>query len=61
MQGYKLYQEKLFSVINLREMMPNNHLLIKIDKQVDFLFIYELIKNLYCNDSTIFRLRRFLY
>lgn len=51
MQGYKLYQEKLFSIINLRAMIPNNHLLIKIDKQIDFSFIYELTKNLYCNDN----------
>lgn len=51
MQGYKLYQEKLFSIINLREIIPNNHLLIKIDKQIDFSFIYELTKNLYCNDN----------
>ena len=51
MQGYKLYQEKLFSTINLREMLPDNHLLIKIDKKIDFLFIYELTKSLYCNDN----------
>jgi len=51
MQGYKLYQEKLFSIINLRAMIPNNHLLIKIDKQINFSFIYELTKNLYCNDN----------
>lgn len=51
MQGYKLYQEKLFSIINLRAMIPNNHLLIRIDKQIDFSFIYELTKSLYCNDN----------
>ena len=51
MQGYKLYQEKLFSIINLRAMIPNNYLLITINKQIDFSFIYELTKNLYCNDD----------
>ena len=51
MQGYKPYQEKLVSVINLRKMIPENHLLIQIDKQIDFSFIYALTKNLYCNDN----------
>lgn len=51
MQGYKPYQEKLLSVINLRKMIPENHLLIQIDKQIDFSFIYALTKNLYCNDN----------
>lgn len=43
-QGYKLCQEKLFSTVNLREILP-------VDKQIDFLFIYELTKSLYCNDK----------
>ena len=42
MQGYQLYQEKLFSVINIREMIPENHLLIKIDKTLNLDFIYDL-------------------
>lgn len=51
MQGYKPYQEQLFSTVNLREMIPDKHLLIKIDKEIDFSFIYDLTKELYCNDN----------
>jgi transposase len=51
MQGYKPYQEKLFSTVNLREMIPDNHLLVRIDKEIDFSFIYDLTKGLYCHDN----------
>lgn len=51
MQGHKPYQEKLFSTINLREMIPDNHHLIKIDKVLDLSFIYKLTENLYCKDN----------
>ena len=42
MQGHQEYQEKLFSSINLASMVPKNHLLMKIDKFLDFSFIREL-------------------
>lgn len=32
-------------------MIPDNHLLIKIDKEIDFSFIYELTQALYCRDN----------
>lgn len=32
-------------------MIPNNHLLVKIDKMLDLSFIYELTENLYCKDN----------
>lgn len=48
MQGYQPYQEKLFSTINLREMIPANHLLLKVNNTINFSFIYELTEDLYC-------------
>jgi transposase len=51
MQRYQPYQEKLFSSINLREMVPNKHLLVKIDKVTGLSFIYELTKELYCKNN----------
>ena len=42
MQGYQLYHNKLFSIVNLREMTPYNHLLVKVNDEMDFSFIYEL-------------------
>lgn len=51
MQGYQSYQEKLFSLVNLREMIPDNHLLVKIDKALDLSFIYDLTKELYCKNN----------
>ena len=33
------------------EFVPQDHLLRKIDKVVDFSYIYELVKDLYCADN----------
>ena len=51
MQGHQEYQEKLFSSINLASMIPKNHLLMKIDKFLDFSFIRELTQGRYCKDN----------
>lgn len=51
MQGHKPYQEKLFSTINLREMIPDNYLLVKIGKILDLSFIYKFTESLYCKDN----------
>ena len=51
MQGYQPYQERLFSTVNLRDMIPNNHLLIKINDKMDFNFIYDLTIDLYCKNN----------
>ncbi|MGQ3890009.1 hypothetical protein ACQUW5_13385 [Legionella sp. CNM-1927-20] len=41
MQGHKVYQEQTVVTLNLRQMVPNNHLLIIIDKAVNLSFIYK--------------------
>lgn len=48
MQGFQPYQEKLFSIVNLREIISDNHSLIKFSNEIDFTFIYEITKDLYC-------------
>lgn len=33
------------------ELVPQDHLLRKVDKHIDFSFIHDLIKDLYCADN----------
>jgi transposase len=47
MMGKKTKQSYLFYHINMKEMIPDNHILILIDKYIDFSFIREKTKHLY--------------
>lgn len=38
-------------IIDLEGLVPQNHLLRKIDTVVDFTHIYELVEDLYCKDN----------
>lgn len=51
MQGRQEYQPKLFSVIDLEKVVPENHLLRRIDKILDLSFVRELTAHLYCEDN----------
>lgn len=51
MQGKQTYQERLFSTVNLSEMVPKNHILRRIDSAVNLDFIYDLTSELYCPDN----------
>ncbi len=51
MQGRQDPQRELFCTINLEEFIPEDHLLYRLDKVVDFDFIYDLTKRLYCADN----------
>ena len=51
MQGQLSSQRELFSTIDLDEFVPNDHLLRKVDRIVDFDFLYELTAELYCPDN----------
>jgi len=51
MQGCQPYQERLFSTINLRGMIPDNHLLVKINDEMNFSFIYDITNTLYCKNN----------
>ena len=41
----------MFSTVTLQDLVPQDHLLRKIDKVVDLQFIYELTDELYCKDN----------
>ena len=51
MQGKKHYQDRLFSTVNLAAMIPQSHVLVRLDRVLDLSFIYELTKGLYCVDN----------
>ena len=38
-------------VLIMEDMIPEDHLLKQIDKYVNFDFIYDLVKDLYCKDN----------
>ena len=45
-------EEKLpYEFINIEEMVPQDHLLRKIDRYIDFSFINKAAKDLYCEDN----------
>ncbi|GIO02127.1 hypothetical protein J5TS2_27950 [Brevibacillus halotolerans] len=39
------------SVVSLDELVPSDHLVRKIEKAIDFTFIYDLVKDKYSEDS----------
>lgn len=49
MQGRKRYEQRLFTMVNLEEMIPENHLLVRVDRAINLDFIYELTSKLYCS------------
>ncbi len=49
MQGRKQYEERLLTTVNLEEMIPKTHLLVRIDRALDLSFIYDLTSDLYCS------------
>lgn len=40
-----------YDFVCVDELVPQEHLLRKIDKYIDFSFIYDLVKGLYCEDN----------
>jgi len=51
MQGKQSGQQELFSTIDLESFIPKNHLLRKVDKILDLVFLYDLTEDLYCLDN----------
>ena len=51
MQGQQDSQRVLFDTVDLESLIPDDHLLRGIDARVDFDFIYEVTKDLYCADN----------
>jgi transposase len=44
-------KQNSIELVIIDELVPQDHLLRKIDKYIDFSFIYDLVKDLYCLDN----------
>lgn len=51
MIGRQELQQQLFSTVQIDSFIPQNHLLRKIDKVLDFEFVREMTEHLYCVDN----------
>lgn len=51
LRGRKEREQMGYEMVLLEELVPQDHLLRKIDAAVDFSFIHELCKDLYCPDN----------
>ena len=47
----KRAQQTELEFISIEELVPEDHLLRKIDKAIDFTFIYDKVEPLYCPDK----------
>ena len=46
-----LNNRSLVEIVSLEDLVPEDHLLRKIDAAVDFSKIYEFVEDLYCEDN----------
>ncbi len=44
-------KQQSFELVSLEELVPQDHLLRKVDKYIDFSFIHEKVSMLYCADN----------
>ena len=51
MQGRQVFQPELFSTINLEKLVPQNHLLRRIDRILDLSFVHGMTAHLYCENN----------
>ncbi|MCA0254948.1 MAG: hypothetical protein LCH20_05715 [Proteobacteria bacterium] len=51
MRGKHRYQPKLFVQIDIKKLIPQNHLLHKIDQILDLSFVRDLTKEYYCQNN----------
>jgi hypothetical protein len=51
MQGQHHYQPELFSQIDYENLIPQNHLLRKIDRVLDLSFLREMTSSFYSSDN----------
>ncbi|MBN8523590.1 MAG: hypothetical protein J0M23_07055 [Rickettsiales bacterium] len=51
MQGYNTYQPRLFSCANIETLIPQNHILKKIDRVFDLSFVRKLTEPYYCSNN----------
>lgn len=51
MQGQQQYQHQLFHYFDIESLIPQNHLLRKINKCIDLSFVSELTEPFYCQNN----------
>ena len=51
MQGLQVYQPQLFYYLNIEKLVPQNHILRKIDKVFDLSFVRQLTQSFYCHSN----------
>jgi transposase len=51
MQGKKSFKQKLFYDVSLETLVPQDHIIRKLDKVLDLTFIYEETKNFYSHEG----------
>lgn len=51
MLPYKSPKQQEFEIVLMEDLVPQDHLLRKIDKYIDFSFIRDKVKDLYCEDN----------
>ncbi len=44
-------KRKNLQIVDIESLVPQEHLLRKIDKAIDFNHIYDLVEDLYCKDN----------
>ena len=47
----KTQQQNEYEIVLLEELVPQDHFLRKVDTAVDFSFIHDMCKDLYCTDN----------
>ncbi|MBI2602862.1 MAG: transposase [Deltaproteobacteria bacterium] len=51
MQGQRVFQQPLFVTVDINKLVPKNHLLRRVNRKIDFSFIYELTAPFYCSNN----------
>jgi transposase len=51
MQGIQIYQPQLFYYIDIEKLIPQNHILRKVDKIFDLSFVRQLTEPFYCQSN----------
>jgi len=44
-------KQNSMELVNIEDLVPENHLVRKLDKYIDFKFIYDLVEPYYCHDN----------
>ncbi|MDA3730975.1 transposase, partial [Niameybacter massiliensis] len=51
MINYRNNTQQAMELVYIDQLVPQNHLLRKIDQYIDFSFIYDLTRDMYCHNN----------